>query len=59
MVVVENDIGDSFQLRNNITNQQNNRNNRAQNNIKSDVSDEISNPNPTKPNIIYHQKTKK
>lgn len=56
MVVVENDIGDTFQLRNNITNQQNNRNNCAQNNIKSDVIDEISNPNPTKPNMIYHQK---
>ena len=57
MVVVENDIGDTFQLRNNITNHQNNRNNNmAQNNIKSDDADEISNPNPSKPNMIYHQK---
>ena len=57
MVVVENDIGDTFQRRNNITSQQNNRNsNMAQNNIKSDDADEISNPNPSKPNMIYHQK---
>ena len=56
MVVVENDIRDTFQVRNNITNHQNNRNNMAQNNIKSDDADAISNPNPTKPNMIYHQK---
>ena len=57
MVVVENDIGDSFQLRNNITAQkQHTRNNKAQSNINKDDGDEVSDPNPATLNMIYHQK---
>ena len=57
MVVVENDIGDSFQLRNNITAQkQHIRNNKVQSNIKKDDGDEVSDPQPATLNMIYHQK---
>ena len=54
MVVVENDVVDSFQLRNTI--QQNNRD-KVQSNINS--SGGVCDPHPVKSNMIYHQKIRR
>ena len=57
MVVVENDVVDTFQLRN--TTQQNNRD-KAQSNINNSISSGgVCEPHPVKSNMIYHQKIRR
>ena len=57
MVVVENDVVDSFQLRN--TAQQNKRD-KVQSNINNSISSAVvCDPHPAKSNMIYHQKIRR
>lgn len=57
MVVVENDVVDSFQLRNKI---QRNDRDKVQSNINNSRSGgDICDPHPIKSNMIYHQKVRR